>query len=1562
MRYPWLRRLLVIVAFVPLAAGLVLFNVWAFLRSSWGASVLAGQVEMRVSEGVLGTVRIGQIGTFGAFGFRLEHVFVVDPEGDPVIAVRDLRVKLDPWWLIIGRAVVDIRIDDGRMALVPLPQYDDVNVGAAFRPRVPKPPAPPRGPRAKRTEPEPPLPPDPPVAIVLRSLRIDDTAFVLLPAWGEPPQALVRDIAIRAAGRWDDRGASTDLTLEAQTLLPVQAPLELDVGSAFAQNWLDALRVNLRLGDTALEVRGRGEMRALQGRIVADGTLGAAELAGLGIPAASDISLTTDIWLAMDRSSLALRLGAGEGVAAIDGWYQRDEKRLFAQAILAEIDPSAWMQGAPRGTLSGSVRGAGLVAPSVDMQLSVDLQPGRLLGRSVGPVALAARLDGERLVFDRSTVALPGANVRIEGSASGEALDLRGRVAARDLAESAAFVGELLGEPPLPVAGRGAVTFGVGGTPDAPHVSAQLEFPRLAWAGTDARAVEIDATVRMPAEGLPAGSLHGTIGRLRTQRLDARDLRLDAKRTGAGDFSIDLKAQSSLAGSADLGATALRAQGNVQSESARIDRFEFRYPEGALRSEQQATVRFGDGAYTVEGLELRQRGNGALALRGGVVGGRLDLEARGENLRLDRLPQALLPESLAGTVDLDAQLRGSTQAPDGKVRFRLRDGAYGALRDLAGSGDVRLHEGRAAGQVEMALGGAGLVQGTFDGPLDFMNAPAREPFDVDLRVGPLDLAGLGRALGQELPEARVRGRVVGHGRLGEPDLDLDLLVSRVELPDAPDLPALSAQIRGTLHEGDAVLEMEAWAADARLLELRALVPLDPRRLRNEPGEEMRRMLESASSHARGVVRGLDLAVVGALIDQPDLRGAMVADFDVQGPIVDPRGVVRLEARGGPVGPIRRLSFATLVELLPERSRLVAGIALDDQPPAEIRTSVEAPPRAFLAGTAAPDTPAELVIDVPRLELGLIGPRAATQAARGLVTGTNQADRRLAGTVHARGHFSGTLANLPGELRIVAQDLVVRGVPLGGAELALEQREGLSAWLAAIDPNAGTLTARARLDGTLSPLGLAQQGVAFLRDARAEVSAEGIGLTLAPLALVSSINRASGSLDFQARAQGPLRDLDPVGRVEVRNGTVELVGGPRYQDIRLDARLTGERMVLAKLQAAAPGRGSLTADGRLERVVGPNPFAFALRANAFPIGGPGGVSARVSGEGRFEGTFGTSEGLIAELTVPHARIFLPRTPPRDLQSVSRLDDVVIVTGPEAYLRQKQQQRAESETALPMVVEVDAQRVFVRGADVDAQLSADLTVRRIETGELVANGAVRTRRGNVRALGRSFELEEAAAIWGGGPVDNPQLAITARYQARDATAWVDVGGPASAPQITLRSDPPLPESQIALLIAAGRTELPGQASPFDEEPATTEIDAAGAAVSVAGSFAAQRLKQAVGPRLPLDVLTLETAGEGTRLEAGTYVSDRLYLGYLRNFLPDEGENANEVRAEYELSRTVSIESRVGDRGAAGVDLVWEKQIATPAQQRARQQVREERAARRQVEPGRDQPAGFQPGDRE
>ena len=132
------------------------------------------------------------------------------------------------------------------------------------------------------------------------------------------------------------------------------------------------------------------------------------------------------------------------------------------------------------------------------------------------------------------------------------------------------------------------------------------------------------------------------------------------------------------------------------------------------------------------------------------------------------------------------------------------------------------------------------------------------------------------------------------------------------------------------------------------------------------------------------------------------------------------------------------------------------------------------------------------------------------------------------------------------------------------------------------------------------------------------------------------------------------------------------------------------------------------------------------------------------------------------------------------------------------------------------------------------------------------------------------------------------------------------------------PDLTEGQLYTLIVTGRLQLGGNtagSTGFSDE-----------AASLVGGIVAAQLQKTLAKRLPLDVLTLQ-AGQGltgSRLEAGTYLTPKLYAGYVGRVGANPAllQNRNAVHVEYQLSRRWSFDGEYGDVGTGTADLLWTK----------------------------------------
>ena len=96
---------------------------------------------------------------------------------------------------------------------------------------------------------------------------------------------------------------------------------------------------------------------------------------------------------------------------------------------------------------------------------------------------------------------------------------------------------------------------------------------------------------------------------------------------------------------------------------------------------------------------------------------------------------------------------------------------------------------------------------------------------------------------------------------------------------------------------------------------------------------------------------------------------------------------------------------------------------------------------------------------------------------------------------------------------------------------------------------------------------------------------------------------------------------------------------------------------------------------------------------------------------------------------------------------------------------------------------------------------------------------------------------------------------------------------------------------------------------------------------GGLLVSKLQSTLAHRLPLDVLTIDVGGEGvmgTKLEAGRYVTDRLYVCYIGRVGsdPTRYQNRNAVHVEYQLSSRWGIDGEYGDVGTGSLDLLWKK----------------------------------------
>ena len=263
-------------------------------------------------------------------------------------------------------------------------------------------------------------------------------------------------------------------------------------------------------------------------------------------------------------------------------------------------------------------------------------------------------------------------------------------------------------------------------------------------------------------------------------------------------------------------------------------------------------------------------------------------------------------------------------------------------------------------------------------------------------------------------------------------------------------------------------------------------------------------------------------------------------------------------------------------------------------------------------------------------------------------------------------------------------------------------------------------------------------------------------------------------------------------------------------------------------------------------------------------------------------------------------------------------VVRVDGPKGDLAGETAKAGDAEP--PLVVALDLRinannAIFVRGRGLTSEWRTGLTITGT-TANPVIGGDVRLLDGTFDFAGRTFDLTEGRIEFDRSRREiDPRLDVEAAYDAGDVTAIIAVSGPASDPELALRSEPPRPDEDIMALILFGKqpTELTALES-LQIANAVAQLTGA-SPLGGGGPGITDKLRSSLG----LDSLSVGVGADGSAaLGVGKYVTDDLYVAARQS----AGETGTEVVVTYEVTDSVTLESALRPSGAQSVSANYKK----------------------------------------
>jgi translocation and assembly module TamB len=275
--------------------------------------------------------------------------------------------------------------------------------------------------------------------------------------------------------------------------------------------------------------------------------------------------------------------------------------------------------------------------------------------------------------------------------------------------------------------------------------------------------------------------------------------------------------------------------------------------------------------------------------------------------------------------------------------------------------------------------------------------------------------------------------------------------------------------------------------------------------------------------------------------------------------------------------------------------------------------------------------------------------------------------------------------------------------------------------------------------------------------------------------------------------------------------------------------------------------------------------------------------------------GRQVAVTGSVTIPTARI----EPRQIVGAVGSSADERIVSGEaEETPKDGYRLRADVRLNLGKGVRLDA---FGLSGRLEGSVLTQTRPDEVTTG----SGELAVEDGKYRAYGKELDVERGRLLFAGGPVTDPGIDLRAKRDLPGYEIGVIVRGRLRRPELSLYSDPSMPQSQIASLLLVGRrldNLDPGDRSALGGS--TANIATQG------GALLAGQLGRYVG----LDEVSVETdADYQASLVIGKFLSPRLYVSYGISLT----EAINTFKLRYTIGDRWVIAGEAGAQGSVDIE---------------------------------------------
>lgn len=399
---------------------------------------------------------------------------------------------------------------------------------------------------------------------------------------------------------------------------------------------------------------------------------------------------------------------------------------------------------------------------------------------------------------------------------------------------------------------------------------------------------------------------------------------------------------------------------------------------------------------------------------------------------------------------------------------------------------------------------------------------------------------------------------------------------------------------------------------------------------------------------------------------------------------------------------------------------------------------------------------------------------------------------------------------------------------------------------------------------------------------------------------------SGRLAARGTIAGTFNNPQVLGQATLAGGKVtDLTTGLNLQNLTVQASFDRGAVDVRQFSGVDGHGGTLSGQGRVALAAGGG-SNLALKLNHFQLLDSGLGRATASGAVAITRDAKGLAKLSGDLVVDRADI--SPTAPTGANIVSI--DVVEV---HQKAREGEQISRPKPSAGPNLISLDVnirapRRIFIRGRGLDLELALDAHVGG-STSRPDLSGTARVVRGSYDFAGKRFDFDESGEVRLASTPEAIRLDLRAVRQDPTLTAVVRVSGTAARPEVSLTSQPVLPQDEILSQVLFGRSAAQLSAA-----------EAAQLASGLASLSGGRGLDLIGGLRQFARLDRLAIGGDqttGTTISGGKYITDNVYLE-----LTGGGRNGPSAQVEYRVRPNLSIVSSVGTQGDTRLSVRFRK----------------------------------------